>query len=82
LAKHSISREKKLLLLLILFIHSCLVGKMVLAEAVSAMLEREMVRHDRMKSMGRVVEVVVSEMGLKIVNINRQPAHRKFHNLL
>jgi hypothetical protein len=71
-----------LLLLLILSIHSCLVGMMVLAEAVSVMLEREMVRHDRTKSVGRVVEVVVSEMGLKIVNINRQPAIGKFHNLL
>ena len=37
------------------------------------MLEREMVRHDRMKSVGRVVEVV-SDNGIKVVNINRQPA--------
>ena len=35
------------------------------------MLEREMVRHDRMKSVGRVVEVVVSDKGLRVVNINR-----------
>ena len=60
-----------MLVLFILVIHSCLVGVMVLAEAVSVMLEREMVRHDRMKSVGRVVEVVVSDKGLRVVNINR-----------
>ena len=42
------------------------------------MLEREMVRHDRTKSVGRVVEVVVSDEGLRVVNINRQPAQIKF----
>ena len=47
---------------------------MVLAEAVSEILEREMVRHDRTKSVGRVVKVVVSDKGLRVVNINRQPA--------
>lgn len=57
---------------------------MVLAEAVSEILEREMVRHDRMRSVGRVVEVVVSESGLKVVNINRQPVQNligELHNL-
>ena len=47
---------------------------MVLAEAASVILEREMVRHDRMKSVGRVVEVVVSDKGLRVVNTNKQPA--------
>ena len=56
--------------LLFLLVHRSLVG--VALEGVSAMLEREMVRHDRMKSVGREVKVA-SEERHKVVNINRQP---------
>ena len=61
--------------LLFLFVHRSLVG--VALEGVSAMLEREMVRHDWMKSVGREAKVA-SEKRLKVVNINRQP-NRKMH---
>ena len=48
----------------------------VAVEGVSVMLEREMVRHDRMKSVGREVKVA-SEERLKVVNINRRPNRKK-----
>ena len=45
------------------------------------MLEREMVQHDRMKSVGRVEVVVVSGEGLNVENTNKQPTKYKINNL-
>ena len=41
-------------------------------------LEREMVRHDRINSVGRVV-VVVSGEGFREVNTSKQPTKRELH---
>ena len=50
--------------------------------AVKVTFEREMVRDVRIKSVGRVVIVVISGEGLKAVNTSKQPTkYEIIHNL-